>query len=111
MAKLKDQGQGPWDVDWANPTAYPHIDKWPGNERWFSNRCSPMGSEFTIHQNIGPAAAIYGFLCAEAKAVKREDARRVSPAAAAHGVHHCQVGGPLTINPCDGGAFDIGGPR
>ena len=64
--KSKDQGQGPWDVDWANPTAYPQIDKWPGNERWFSNRCSPMGSEFTIHQNIGPAAAIYGFLCAEA---------------------------------------------
>ncbi len=62
--KSKDQGQGPWDVDWANATAYPHIDQWPGNERWFSNRCSPMGSEFTVHQNIGPAAAIYGFLCA-----------------------------------------------
>jgi hypothetical protein len=63
--KQADQGSGPWDVDWANPTAYPHIDRWPGNERWFSNRCSPMASEFTVHQNIGPAAAIYGFLCAE----------------------------------------------
>lgn len=63
--KGKDEGQGPWDGDWANPTAYPPIDRWPGNERWFSNRCSPMASEFTIHQNIGPAAAIYGFLCAE----------------------------------------------
>jgi hypothetical protein len=39
------------------------IDAWAGNERWFSNDCSPMASEFTIHQNIGPAAAIFGFLC------------------------------------------------
>ncbi|MBM3495039.1 MAG: hypothetical protein FJX72_12080 [Armatimonadetes bacterium] len=63
--KVADQGQGPWDVDWANPTAHPPIGAWPGNERWFNNRCSPMGSEFTVHQNIGPAAAIFGFLCAE----------------------------------------------
>jgi endoglucanase len=60
--KEKDQGQGPWDADWPNKTVYPAIDQWPGNERWFSNRCSPVASEFTIHQNIGPAAAIYGFL-------------------------------------------------
>ncbi|HSI09031.1 MAG TPA: glycoside hydrolase family 9 protein [Rariglobus sp.] len=63
--KGKDQGQGPWDQDWPNDTTYPAIDEWPGNERWFSNRCSPMGSEFTVHQNLGPAAAIFGFLCAE----------------------------------------------
>jgi hypothetical protein len=29
---------------------HPAIDAWPGNERWFDNRCSPMNSEFTIHQ-------------------------------------------------------------
>jgi endoglucanase len=62
--KQKDAGQGPWDQDWANPTAYPAIDEWPGNERWFNNRCSPTASEFTIHQNIGPTAAIFGYLCA-----------------------------------------------
>lgn len=62
--KEKPLGQGPWDVDWANATAYPDIDLWPGNERWFSNRCSPMASEFTIHQNTAPAAAIFGFLSA-----------------------------------------------
>jgi endoglucanase len=62
--KEKEQGQGPWDPDWANQTLYPAIDAWPGNERWFNNRCSPLGSEFTIHQNIGPAAALFGFLCA-----------------------------------------------
>ena len=44
---------------------YPGIDAWPGNERWFSNRRSPTTSEFTIHQNIGPAAAILSFLCQE----------------------------------------------
>lgn len=63
--KQKDLGQGPWDSDWANSTVYPAIDLWPGNERWFSNRCSPLASEFTIHQNIGPAAALFGFLCAD----------------------------------------------
>jgi hypothetical protein len=43
---------------------YPEIDAWPGNERWFDNRCSPMNSEFTIHQNLAPTAALFGFLCA-----------------------------------------------
>jgi hypothetical protein len=54
---------GPWDAAWPHSTLYPGIDAWPGNERWFSNRCSPMASEFTIHQNIGLAAAIFGFFC------------------------------------------------
>lgn len=63
--KEKDQGAGPWDQAWPHAALHPGIDAWPGNERWFSNRCSPMGSEFTIHQNIGPAAAIFGFLCAD----------------------------------------------
>ena len=62
--KDKDLGSGPWDQAWAHKTVYPAIDEWPGNERWFNNRCSPMASEFTIHQNIGPAAAIFGYLCA-----------------------------------------------
>jgi Glycosyl hydrolase family 9 len=63
--KEKNEGMGPWDAAWPHSTLYPGIDAWPGNERWFSNRCSPMASEFTIHQNIGPAAAIFGFLCEE----------------------------------------------
>lgn len=54
---------GPWDRDWANKTAYPVIDQWPGAERWFNNRCCPMTSEFTIHQNMAPSALVYGFLC------------------------------------------------
>jgi hypothetical protein len=62
--KEKAQGQGPWDAAWSYQTVYPAIDSWPGNERWFDNRCSPMNSEFTIHQNIAPAAALFGLLCA-----------------------------------------------
>ncbi|HSV72838.1 MAG TPA: glycoside hydrolase family 9 protein [Chthonomonadales bacterium] len=65
----RQEGVGPWDHDWPNKTLHPSIDAWPGNERWFSNRCSPLGSEFTVHQNLGPAAAIYGFLCAERRVV------------------------------------------
>jgi hypothetical protein len=82
--KQKDQGTGPWESDWANKTLYPAIDEWPGNERWFSNRCAPLTSEFTIHQNTGPAAALFGFLCADAApqpqkrpaAVRQSGARR-----------------------------------
>jgi hypothetical protein len=62
--KERAEGQGPWDVAWPHKTVYPTIDAWPGNERWFDNRCSPMNSEFTIHQNTAPAAALFGFLCA-----------------------------------------------
>ena len=64
--KQKDVGDGPWSSDWANKSLHPAIDNWPGNERWFNNRCSPLSGEFTIHQNTGPAAAIFGFLCADA---------------------------------------------
>ncbi len=65
--KEKDQGPGPWDHDWVNKTVYPKIDLWPGNERWFDDRCAPLLSEYTIHQNIAPSAAIFGILCGEGK--------------------------------------------
>jgi len=55
-------GNGPWDRGWPHHTVHPHIDQWPGNLRYFANRCSPMTSEFTVHQQSGPAAAFYGFL-------------------------------------------------
>lgn len=58
-------GNGPWDRGWAHHTVHPDIDEWPGNERFFDNRCSPMSAEFTIHQQSGPAAALFGFLAAE----------------------------------------------
>lgn len=55
-------GNGPWDRGWPHHTVYPEIDRWPGNERYFANRCSPMTAEFTIHQQSAPAAALFGFL-------------------------------------------------
>jgi hypothetical protein len=61
--KDKGYGIGPWDFQWAFSTVYPPIDQWPGNERWFNSRYGVLGAEFTIHQNIAPAAAIYGVLC------------------------------------------------
>lgn len=62
--KEKEFGTGPWDQAWPHKTVYPALDNWPGNERWFSNRCAPMTGEFTVHQNSGPAAALFGILCA-----------------------------------------------
>lgn len=60
--KEKDLGQGPWDHDWVNATVYPKIDLWPGAERWFDNRNTPLESEYTVHQNQAPTAAIFGIL-------------------------------------------------
>lgn len=64
--KTKDLGQGPWDNDWVNQTVRPRIDLWPGGERWFDNRNSPLSGEFTVHQNTCWTAATYGWLCAPA---------------------------------------------
>jgi len=64
--KEKNYGAGPWDLAWPFKTLYPEISKWPGSEQWFDNRNSPLPTEFTIHQNLGPAAAFYGILCASA---------------------------------------------
>jgi hypothetical protein len=68
--KDRDWGVGPWDKEWPNPTLHPPIDQWPGNERWFENRCAPMTSEFTIHQNTVFAAATFGWLSGPAERPK-----------------------------------------
>jgi hypothetical protein len=53
---------GPWLTGWAHKTVFPNIDLWPGHERFFDNRCSPMGAEFTVHQNTVTYSAISGAL-------------------------------------------------
>jgi hypothetical protein len=65
--KDRDLGQGPWDNAWPNQTVHPPIDEWPGNERWFDNRCSPLSGEFTVHQTTCYAAATFGWLCGPAR--------------------------------------------
>ena len=57
---------GPWDNDCGRNTAYPYHKQWPIEELWFENRYNPQGNEFTCSQNLAPAAAAYGFLCATA---------------------------------------------
>lgn len=56
---------GPWDPQWPHQFAYPDIDLWPGHERWFEQRHSGLGAEYTIHQNNVNAACIYGALSGE----------------------------------------------
>ncbi|MEO0334535.1 MAG: T9SS type A sorting domain-containing protein, partial [Bacteroidota bacterium] len=54
---------GPWNHKWANKTLTPNnVNQWPGHERWYDLRSSPFNSEFTVHQNNGVAAMLYGFL-------------------------------------------------
>jgi hypothetical protein len=68
--RVQDFGPlGPWNPNWAyndkngNPRIYPaNINDWPGHERWFDQRTSPLTCEFTIHQNTVIAAFVYGFL-------------------------------------------------
>jgi hypothetical protein len=56
---------GPWTHLWAHRKIYPPIEVWPGHERWFDQRHSPLTCEFTIQQNLLPAAMVYGFLAAD----------------------------------------------
>ena len=54
---------GPWDPDYARDRAvYPAVEQWPVHELYFENRYCPITNEFTVHQNIAPAAAVYGYL-------------------------------------------------
>lgn len=75
QGRKETAGVGPWDRAWPHHTVYPEIDQWPGNERWFNNRPSPLSAEFTIHQQNAPAAAIFGFLCGDAVAPAKAAAR------------------------------------
>lgn len=57
---------GWWDSDYAHMYLYPDKSLWPVHERWYNNRYAPPSSEYTVHQNIGPAAAVYGYLSGSA---------------------------------------------
>lgn len=57
---LANTASGFWDKG-----VYPQYDKWLMHEGYVDNRYCVMGNEFTVHQNVAPAAAVYGWLCAE----------------------------------------------
>lgn len=67
--------QGPWDNDFylLDGRIYPDYQdadgetQWPVHELWFDAFPSPPSTEYTIHQNIAPAAAAYGYLTANDK--------------------------------------------
>jgi endoglucanase len=54
---------GPWNLNWGSQYVYPNDATWPGHERWWNNRFSPLISEFTIHQNTATGVMVYGSLC------------------------------------------------
>ncbi len=63
-----DRGfNGPWDSDMGNALVYPDESLWPAHELYFENRYCPITNEYTVHQNIGPAAAIFAYLCNKPK--------------------------------------------
>lgn len=71
------QWVGPWDVDYARQRGvHPPVAQWPGHELWFENRYCPITNEYTVWQNIAPAAAVYGYLCGRAKQQFRSGALR-----------------------------------
>ncbi len=53
---------GWWDNDYSLTFCYPHYKAWPVHELWFEHRYAPPTAEYTVHQNISPAAAVYGYL-------------------------------------------------
>ncbi len=58
------QFMGPWDNDFAEVSLYPEINAWPGHERWFGQRPSPLVAEFTVHQSILNSTVLYAALVA-----------------------------------------------
>lgn len=56
---------GWWDSHWPEKTLYPaNMDTWPGHERWFDQRPTPLSAEFTIHQSQLWSITAYGTLFA-----------------------------------------------
>ena len=77
---------GPWDNDFflLDGRIYPSYQddngftQWPVHELWFDQYTAPAGAEYTIHQNIAPAAAAYGFLCASGGSITKNIAPSVN---------------------------------
>jgi len=59
-----EKWMGPWDTNMVwDKGLYPSWKEWPRHEGYVDNRYCVMGNEFTVHQNVAPAAAVYGYLC------------------------------------------------
>jgi len=62
-------GYGAWRNEWPALTTYPDYDLFPGHERWFEQRTSPLSCEFTIDQTNLSSAFLYGSLGDKAETV------------------------------------------
>ncbi len=51
-----------WTHAWGPQSLWPPSKEWPWEEQWTGNRLSPVAAEYTVHENIGPAAAAYAYL-------------------------------------------------
>jgi endoglucanase len=60
---------GWWRYEWPAKTTYPDYNLFPGHERWFDQRTSPLGCEFTIDQTNMTSAFTYGALVCENQAL------------------------------------------
>lgn len=53
-----------------NRSIYPSRDKWPMHEGWFNSRYAILTGEYTVSQNIAPAASVYAYLSAQSKDIE-----------------------------------------
>lgn len=53
---------GPYRNEWAATTTYPDFESFPGHERWFDQRVSPLVCEFTVDRTNLYSAFLYGAL-------------------------------------------------
>jgi endoglucanase len=51
--------------EFAYDRAYPDKSVWPPHELFFNNRYAVPTNEYTVHQNIAPAAAVYALLSSD----------------------------------------------
>jgi endoglucanase len=73
---------GPWRNDWAAKTTYPNISQFPGHERWFDQRTSPLSCEFTLDQTNLFSAFLFGALTCDfpvSSAAISDDAKIFKP--------------------------------
>ncbi|MEO0471373.1 MAG: glycoside hydrolase family 9 protein [Bacteroidota bacterium] len=65
---------GVFSPGYGHASAWPNdVFNWPIHELYFDQRYSWITSEYTVWQNIGPAAAAYAYLVGEADASTRVD--------------------------------------
>ncbi len=94
------------DVDWTRERVYPFHSEWPGHEMWFENQYCPITNEYTVHQNLSPGSAVYGYLMNAAdpgyQANRKPEVAIASPADNEEIMHGNDVELTVTVSDPDG---------